>query len=286
MRAAARAASLAASAFAASAYAAPERIVSLSGDITEIVYECSAGARLVGVDSTSLYPPEATSLPQVGYVRNLNAEGVLALGPDLVLGTTEAGPPEVVAQLREAGVAMRLVADDSDLASAERKIAAVAEVLETPACAERLLANLRARLDGIEARLADAADGERPRVLFVLNIAAGGPPLAGGADTGADAIIRLAGGTNAAASFDGYKTMAPEAIVASAPDVVLMFEDRLAALGGPEGLAALPGLATTPAARAGRIHGMDGLLLLGFGPRVGEAAWQLTHLLYPDASAR
>lgn len=268
---------------AATAAAQPARIVSLGGDITEIVYACGASDRLVGVDTTSIYPPAATALPQVGYVRSLNAEGVLSLGPDLVLGTTEAGPPEVIEQLRSAGVEMLLIPEDNSAANVERKIRDVANVVGRPACADRLIGAMRDRLADVDTRLETlGAATERPRVLFILNIAAGGPPLAGGADTGADEVIRLAGGANAAAGFSGYKPMAPEALVATAPDVIVMFDDRLASLGGEAGLAAMPGFAPTPALAGHRVHGLDGLLLLGFGPRLGEAVWQLNRLLYPE----
>ena len=265
---------------AAGVASAAERIVSLSGDITEVVFACGAAERLVGVDSTSLYPAAATALAQVGYVRNLSAEGVLSLNADLVIGTTEAGPPEVVQQIADAGLEIHLIAEENSVANVKHKIREIATLIETPDCAARLIDDIDARLAEVTERVAFVPKDEQPSVLFILNVS-GGPPLAGGADTGADSIIRLAGGRNAAAAFTGYKPMASEAIVAARPDVVVMFEERLAALGGAEGLAAVPGMALTPALAAGRVYGMNGLLLLGFGPRIGEAAWQLSRLLYP-----
>lgn len=87
------------------------RIVSLTGDITEIIFALGLGDRIVGVDSSATYPPGPTgALPNVGYQRRLSAEGILALTPTLVLRDEAAGPPEALAQLRAAGVPAVLAA--------------------------------------------------------------------------------------------------------------------------------------------------------------------------------
>lgn len=57
------------------ASAAAERIVSLGGDVTEVIYALDAQRQLVAKDSTSTWPAAAQSLPDVGYIRQLNAEG-------------------------------------------------------------------------------------------------------------------------------------------------------------------------------------------------------------------
>lgn len=64
------------------ASAAAERVISLGGDVTEIVYALNAGQQLVAKDSTSTWPAAAQKLPDVGYLRQLNAEGILSLRPD------------------------------------------------------------------------------------------------------------------------------------------------------------------------------------------------------------
>ncbi len=88
------------------------RIVSVAGSLTEIVYALGAEDRLVGVDATSLHPPSARALPQVGYHRSLSAEGILSLAPDLVLASETAGPPAILDQIRSAGVPIRIVAGE------------------------------------------------------------------------------------------------------------------------------------------------------------------------------
>src|SRR3546814_7708663 len=84
-------------------------IVSVGGAGTEIVYALEQQDRLLAVDTTSLYPAETAVLPNVGYMRQLSAEPILALGPALVLAIEDAGPVTALDQLRDAGVPVVMV---------------------------------------------------------------------------------------------------------------------------------------------------------------------------------
>lgn len=119
-----------------------------------------------------------------------------------------------------------------------------------------------------------------PRVLFVLDHGGGSPQAAGGG-TSPDAMIRLAGGANAVTAFEGFRPLSAEA--AAAPDIILLARQSLARLGA-EGVAKLPGVALTPAGRARRVIALESLYLLGFGPRVGQAAAELAAQLHPPAT--
>lgn len=84
--------------------AAQEKIVSLGGDVTEIVYALGAESSLVARDSTSQWPQPATTLPDVGYLRQLNAEGILAMRPTLVLASAQAQPSLALKQVEQSNV--------------------------------------------------------------------------------------------------------------------------------------------------------------------------------------
>ena len=100
--------------------------------------------------------------------------------------------------------------------------------------------------------------------------------------TDIDAMIRLAGGVNAVTEYEDFKPFTPEAVVAAAPDVLLMLARGLDSLGGVEGLLKLPGIALTEVARQRRIVAMDDLYLSSFGPRLGAAVKDLAIHLHPD----
>ncbi len=71
---------------------ATQRIVTIGGDVSEITYALGVGDLIVGRDSTSLNPKALKALPDVGYIRLLNAEGILALKPTLILSSQRAEP--------------------------------------------------------------------------------------------------------------------------------------------------------------------------------------------------
>lgn len=245
------------------------RVVALGGPITEIVYALGADDQIVGVDKSSLYPKAATERPQVGYFRGFSAEGVLSLKPDLVLAMDGSGPPPALAALRKAGVRVVEIGDAQTVDEATARIRAVAAALGRAEAGDRLVKTLRADLGKLS-----KPGGEPPRVLFVY--ARGGGTLnVAGTGNAADAMIRLVGGVNAMTSYEGFRPLTAEAVVAAKPDVILLTDRGLGSLGGQAGFLKTPGVALTPAAKSGRIVSLPDLLLLGFGPRLGEAAVQL-----------
>jgi iron complex transport system substrate-binding protein len=178
------------------------RIVSIGGAVTEILFALGLGDRVIAVDQTSTYPAAARVRPNVGYARPLTPEGVLSVGPDLILAIEGSGPPEALAVLKNAAVPVVMIPDGHDAAGVIRKVEAVAAAVGAGEAGARLAAALTADF-------AQVADGVallpgRPRAAFVLS-ASGGTAVVGGAETSADAMLRLAGAQNALAAIRGYK---------------------------------------------------------------------------------
>ena len=255
------------------------KIISIGGSVTEIVYALGQDHRLMARDTTSSHPPEANALPDVGYMRRLSPEGVLAFAPDLILAEEGSGPPEAVDILRKALVPFVEIPEEFSREGVVAKIVAVGAALGVEDRAAALAAEVDGALREAEARAA-ASVREPKRVLFILSTQ-GGRILASGRDTGADAIIRMAGGVNAVSEFDGYKPMSDEAVSVAAPDVILMM-DRGDHSAANKDLFAMPAIATTPAAETEAVVRMNGLFLLGFGPRTAGAVTALTEALYTD----
>lgn len=256
-------------------------IVSVGGDVTEIVYALGAGDRVVAVDLTSRHPQAARGLPQVGYMRQLSAEPILSLSPALIIAIADAGPPAVLDQLRAAGACLVLVPDEHSPAGVLGKVDAVAAAIGRQTEGAALTARLRADFAALQSVI--AAVGERPKVLFLFSVGEGAPMI-GGRGSSADAIITLAGGRNAIETFDHFKPVSSEGVIAARPDVLLVTELTLDKLGGVEGLLARPDVAQTPAGKARRVVAMESLLLLGFGPRTPQAIRDLALALHPQAA--
>jgi iron complex transport system substrate-binding protein len=241
-----------------------------------IRYALGAGARLVGVDTSSTYPEAATRLPQVGYQRALSVEGILSLRPSLVLATAEAGPPAVLHQLQTAGIPVLTIPAPYTVEGVQVKIWLIAQALELSSQGEQLVQALTRDIAMTSALLQSAR--VHPRVLFLYARGQGALQVSG-RGTAADAMITLAGGVNAVTGYEGYKPLTPEAAIAAAPDVLLMPARGLDSVGGIDGLLQAPGVALTPAGQERRIIAMDDLYLLGFGPRLGQAVRDLAIFL-------
>ncbi|MEW6640295.1 MAG: ABC transporter substrate-binding protein [Pseudomonadota bacterium] len=262
---------------------APARIVSVGGAVTEILYALGLSDRIVGLDVTSLYPPEALQTkPNVGYMRQLSPEGVLGLNPQLILAIDGAGPKETLAVLKEAKVPVMTVPEAFSEQGILDKIGFVAGQMGVAPRGACLAAAVSADLASMHA-LRDKVTDKR-RVMFVMSLV-NGRAMVAGRHTAADAIIDLAGGANAVADYDGYKPISEEAIVAAKPDVILTMQRGADAV-TPEAVFANPAFAMTPAARDKSFVAMDGLYLLGFGPRTAAAAHDLAGKLYPALSGQ
>ena len=258
------------------------RVATLGGVFTETVYALGAQDQLTAVDASSFYPPEAlTDKPNFGYYRFLSAEPVLAQDPSLIIGNEETGPPDVVSQLRDAGVPILLLSDNNDVQAARDLITTLGAIFEREGAAEELIDQLDADVVAAEELVAGATDS--PRVLFILQPPEA-PMLVAGAVTAAGSMIELAGGTNVYPGFPSYIPMTPEGIVETAPDVILTTTHSIERLGGWDAFVEYPGIAQTPAAENGRIVVMDDLYLMGFGPRTGQAIADLALLLHPELS--
>ncbi|MBM9488112.1 ABC transporter substrate-binding protein [Pseudomonas sp. ICBG1301] len=260
----------------------PLRLVSVGGALSEWVVALGAESKLVGVDTTSQHPESLKALPSIGYQRQLSAEGILSLSPQILVGTEEMGPPPVLAQLRGAGVRVELFSAEPDLLALQANLKRLGNLLGSEAKATLLFADFQQQLDRQKSWVAKAQTAvSAPGVLLLLGHS-GGKLLIAGKHTAADWILQHAGGNNLA-THTGYKPFSVESLAGLSPDV-LVFADR--ALTGEEAQAALfkenPILRSTPAAMHGRVIELDPTLLVGgLGPRLPHSLMLLSAGFYP-----
>lgn len=253
-----------------------ERIVTLGSDVTEIVYELGEGERIVALDRGSRFPADTASKPNVGYRRQLSAEGIVSLSADLIIAAEDIGPPEVVDVLRTLDVPIVFTPEDNSGEGIGRKIEIVAGALAREEAGRTLAADVIRRLEDSAALTAGIPEAERKKVVFFHGLVR---LTAAGGGTAADAIIKLAGGLNPMDEVVGYKAASEERLVELAPDVILMMSDGK---GGPtpEEVFANRALAATPAARTRALVVLDGAYMIGFGPRTADAVRDLANALY------
>lgn len=257
---------------------ASQRLVTIGGSVTEIVHALGFGASIVALDTTSRYPPQLFARKaKVGYMRALSAEGVLSAGGTMILASEGAGPPGAIAALKASSTPLVTIPDEPSARGIASKIEAIGRALGATAKARALASKVERQLDALAALRGRIA---KPRtVLFVLAMR-GSRIIVGGRDTSADAIIHLAGAKNAAATVNGYKPIVAEALLKMAPGAILVMK-RTSSNHNTDALRSLPVLKLIPAGRDGRIREIDGLYLLGFGPRTPVAARDVMQWLYP-----
>lgn len=247
------------------------KIVSLNGAVSEVLSGLGLEKNIVGTDITSNFPLSMKAKPKVGHNRNINAEGVLALQPTLVIGTKKEVSPALVSQFKSAGVKVLLVDQEYTVEGTKKMIQTLSANLHVLGKGEVMIKKLNADLAKVKPVPSSA---KRPKVLFIYARGTG-TMMVGGTGTQVDKAVVLAGGRNAITEFADYKPLTAEALVQANPDIILLFDSGLQSLGGAAGLLKVQGVQETNAGKNKKIISMDGELLSSFGPRLGIAIQEL-----------
>lgn len=252
------------------------KIVSLNGAVTEIVAALGHEKEIIATDVTSTYPESLKSTAKnLGHVRQISIEAIMAMQPTLILATEKDMSPELLEKIKKSGVEAHVLKQDFTVDGTKKLIADVAGIMKHE--------DYKALEDKIDADLKNVKPvAKAPKVLFIYARGAN-MLMVSGKNTPVDQVISLAGAQNAITEFEDFKPLTPEALIKGNPDVILMFDSGLGSVGGPQGVLKITGVDKTNAGKNKKIISMDGGLLSGFGPRVGEAAVKLNTLLQENA---
>ncbi|GAA4921989.1 hemin ABC transporter substrate-binding protein [Streptomyces coeruleoprunus] len=257
-----------------------DRIVPLTGALSEIVFSLGLGDRVVARDITATFE-QAARLPLVTRGHDVSAEGVLSLRPTVVLADTTTGPAEAIGQIRDAGVPVVVVRPAKRLADVRTRIGTVASALGVTGAGEQLAARTEQRIDAV--RKGIPAQADRPRVAFLYLRGSASVHLLGGRDSGAASLLEAAGAVDAGKESGLTKDFTPltsEALAKAAPDAILVMTKGLDSVGGIDGLVTLPGVAETPAGADRRVVAVEDGMLLNYGPRTDLVLDALVRQLY------
>jgi iron complex transport system substrate-binding protein len=258
------------------------RIVSLSGDFSEILWDLGLGDNIVGVDLSSVYPKEEMRVkPKVGVEYRILTEPILTLEPTLVIGDVDAQPDTVIDQVRAAGVPVVIFPRFMGTTAPAEKIRAVANLLGLGDAGERMAERVQSEVD---AAIRTAAGAQSHPRVAVVYIATKNTILLLGSNTVFDGLLEAVGATDVGppAGADGFVPLTPEALIAASPDVIITAQRGFDGAGGMDGFLATPGVAQTPAGQSRSVLVYEDLLLLGLGPRTGQLLDQLVVDLHPE----
>ncbi|WP_267406109.1 MULTISPECIES: ABC transporter substrate-binding protein [unclassified Chryseobacterium] len=247
------------------------KIVTLNGGITEIVAALGHEKEIVATDVTSTYPESLkTTAKNLGHMRSMTIEPIMSVNPTLILVSDKDINPELMGKIKASGIKTETFKQEFTVDGTKKLIADVAKAIGNT--------DYQKLTDKIDADLKQVQPiAKKPKVLFIY--ARGNMLMVSGTKTPMDALIGLAGGQNAVTDFEDFKPLTPEAVVKANPDVLFFFSSGLESAGGNEGALKMPGVSQTNAGKNKNIIAMDGGLVSGFGPRLGEAVLGLNKLL-------
>lgn len=263
------------------AMGAPERWIVTNSYIAEIVVALGAASQIVAVGGGADHISELKNVPRLPGFRQTSAEPMLSVSPNRVVMSSEWTVPQTLEQLRAAGVQVDLIDGEQTPVAVERRIRQLARLLGRVAQGEELV--LKFQRDMAAALALAKKATTKPKALFIL---AGGnrPTLVGGRGTNVAALLDLAGAVNVAQGIEGFKTLSAEAMIESAPDVILTNQDGTAPVDGIPVALKAPGVLATPAGKSGRLVTIPGQYLQGMGILTPEGITVLLKKMHPGLS--
>ena len=254
------------------------RIVIAGGSITEIIYFLGEQDRIVALDVTSNYPPEAKSLPSIGYVRALSAEGLLSTNPSIILGEDDMGPPAVIKQIRETSYDLRIIPEKRTIDGIIEKIECIASILDI---AEKSDAIISKKLEPhiktiVKNRKKIVKKGVK--IMLVLNMQSSSIIVAGSKTSGSG-FIDLIGGENIFNSFEGWKPVNAEAIIELNPDYIIVPQRNVHKGLDVTKIADSELFKNTTAGKNKNFIIDDAMAITGFGPRTINSVLNATEFI-------
>ena len=256
-----------------------KRIVCVSKQLTEMVFALGKGHDIVAKDLTSTYPDSAKLIPTVGYHRMLNAEGIIAANPDVVIHSNDIGPETVLPQLVKAGVNVQAFGAANSYDSAKILLKQLGSFLKVDATADSIVKKMDADMEKVYVAQKELKDsptvmvihyGQANNIFFVMS----------GRKGAADKMIELAGGKPSTYDAKGARQISAEAVAVANPDVIIATDFGFDKMGGAEKFKEVPGVSLTNAAKNNRIYRFEEHDLVYFGPRTAENVLKLMKLIH------
>jgi iron complex transport system substrate-binding protein len=256
------------------------RVVCVSKQINEFLYEIHAESVLVARDLTSIYPPQIKNLPNVGYHRALSAEGIISMKPTMLLTDGNFGPDAVTQQVKKVGIPVVTMAPGAGQDSAQLLMARLGQEFHHEKSADSVIAQWKSDMAAALADTVQWAGKPKPRVLIMHMGQIANNYLAIKRGSPGDQIVEWAGGVNAIDSTGGMLRLTPELIAKAAPDIIIATDVGFDRLGSAEKFAEMPGVALTPAGKSKKIYRIDEIEVMYFGPRTAMSLRKIAGWLH------
>ncbi|HKV47312.1 MAG TPA: cobalamin-binding protein [Candidatus Acidoferrales bacterium] len=250
------------------------RIVSLAPNLTEIIYALGAGDRLVGDTNLCDTPPAAKSKPHVGNPQDPSLEAIVGLHPDLILASASINVPETADALLKVGVPVYTTYPHTVRQMLD-SITEIGGLIGANSQAEALKMSLRARLDKLQAKVADQPPSH---VLFLVSVS---PPYSIGVNTFIADALRWAGAESVLVTDQNWPQPSFEEILRIQPDYIVVTADYPGDTSQADDLRSSPQWKNLMAVKLGRIVTVSDKFDRP-SPGLVDAIEQLAHAVHPD----
>lgn len=244
---------------------ASERLVVAGGSLTEIVFALGAENQLVGIDSSSVYPNATKALPDIGYYRTLNVEGILSVQPTKIILLSGAGPENVVKQLSRLKIDIVVVDNPKNVTGLINTIEIIAKETDSQSAGKALIDKVKMQMEN----LSNMPKLTGKTAAFLMSAGDRGL-IAAGTNTTPSFIFEYLDIANPFSELKGFKPVSSEVLAETAPDVILI-ASHTTQNRSIEGLCNSAQLKLWASIKGCNLVKIDSLKYLGMTPRLPQA---------------
>lgn len=250
----------------------PERVISASPNVTEIMYALNASDRLKGRTDYCDYPMDAKNIPSIGSMTDPSVEKVIELKPDVVIASNMINKT-IVDKLEKLNIKVVVLHGTEDIDGAYDAIEKVDMILGDKDAANKIVSDMKKKVDMVKSKVKDV---KKPKVYYVVSYGQYGD-YTGGKDTYIDKMIQSAGGANIAEDVSGWK-YSLEKVMENDPDIIICSKY----FNTKEGLIKENGYKDLRAVKNGNVFEIDNNLLDRQGPRMADGLLELARVIHPE----
>lgn len=252
-----------------------EKIISVDSNATEILLALGVRSNIIATDITSEPLLNGEHIAKLGYHRELSAEAILSLQPELIVGSDHIGPATTVRAIQNAQINFIQLNSPQTIADLRSNIQHLAKALDREKTGQQLIDDIQQ----METAISRFLNGSNLKMVFLLDLNDRGLSQAG-VDTVGNALINVLDGQNIS-EFNGYQSVSLESILAINPDVILVGSRSNGAPETQQLLSRYPLLKNTAAGQSKRIVSIDASkLIAGLSITALQQAEQLALSIY------
>src|SRR5579863_1064872 len=258
---------------------APQRIVSLTPNISEMLGALNLDSKVVGVDFYTNYPTDLASLPKVSDANGkYTVEQIVALKPDLVLSYGQ-DTKQYDAQLQNLGLHV-VDLPSTNLTGILQELLVIGRLTFTQSTATNVVHQLQQQISTIKAKVAGTT---QPKVMIELDDSTPGKPYVAGGGSFDDELLQDANAQNifhSDSSNGGFPQVTDEAVISANPQFIILTEDPQYG-GSVSAVYNRPNWGGIAALQAHQVFRVNANLVGRPGPRLVEGLQCLAQIAHP-----